>query len=272
VDIGSLEHDSQSLADLSVMAGELARVIFSRARGASRLHGGQVVEMVEAQRQASRSLPYVMTRRRSRQREFDAWRKTAPGSAIGASSISGVTGAQVQALAAVFRFVSRQQFGRVARELPLCPGAVEWVNLMRRQGTWVGVVSESWFVAAEINRRRLFADFALAHVLHFDGDTCTGRMQLQAAYQTAPGSPGPGFCKSRAVAHFRDDPSQPQVNEVWVVGKNHHDLALLQAADRAFVVAPGAHGLAQAAGAVGVSCFQDLMAHVPERQAQLDPA
>ena len=38
VDIGSLEHDSQPLLDLAVMANEVSRVIYSRARAAGRFH------------------------------------------------------------------------------------------------------------------------------------------------------------------------------------------------------------------------------------------
>jgi glucosyl-3-phosphoglycerate synthase len=68
VDIGSLEHDSQPLLDLTLMANEVSRVIYSRARAAGRLHVEQVIAMYESQRQAQAELDYILTRRRGRQR------------------------------------------------------------------------------------------------------------------------------------------------------------------------------------------------------------
>ena len=64
VDIGSLEHDSQPLQDLSFMANEVSRVIFSRARAAGRLNVDQIAAMYETQRQAAAELDYVLTRKK----------------------------------------------------------------------------------------------------------------------------------------------------------------------------------------------------------------
>jgi glucosyl-3-phosphoglycerate synthase len=67
VDIGSLENDSQPLQDLTLMANEVARVIFNRARAAGRLHVEQVTAMYEYQRLAASGIDYVVTRRKGRQ-------------------------------------------------------------------------------------------------------------------------------------------------------------------------------------------------------------
>lgn len=68
VDIGALEHDSQPLLDLTLMANEVGRVIFSRAKSAGRLHVEQVAAMYELQRQAATGVDYVLTRRKGRTR------------------------------------------------------------------------------------------------------------------------------------------------------------------------------------------------------------
>jgi glucosyl-3-phosphoglycerate synthase len=68
VDIGSLEHDSQPLLDLTAMANEVSRVIYTRARAAGRLHMEQIAAMYETQRQATATLDYILTRRRGRTR------------------------------------------------------------------------------------------------------------------------------------------------------------------------------------------------------------
>ena len=86
------------------------------------------------------------------------------------------------AVAALFKFVHRQQFERVAHALPIRPGVITCVNRLRRAGFMVGVVSDSYFVAAEILRRRIFADFALAHTLQFQSDVCGGTVRLNPAF------------------------------------------------------------------------------------------
>lgn len=68
IDIGHLEHDSQPLLDLTSMANEVSRVIYSRARESGRLHVEQITAMYENQRQATASWEYVMTRQKSRRK------------------------------------------------------------------------------------------------------------------------------------------------------------------------------------------------------------
>lgn len=289
VDIGRIENDSQPLLDLSLMATEVARVIFARAREAGRLHVGQVVAMVESQRQASSSLDYVLTRRRGRSRvlllDMDGTvteqrfvlalaRATGREQELLAllDQPNSDSATRSQAIAALFRFVPRQQFEQAAHAMPLRDGAIEWVNAMRRAGFMVGLVSDSWFVAAEIVRRRLFADFALAHVLHFEAEVCTGQLHLNPAFLGSEGSEGPALCKRHVVARLRDDRAEPRVAEVWALGDNLNDLAMLRAADRAWVIDPKHPHLARDADAQAVAGFAELMAAVPMPLPAAEPA
>jgi glucosyl-3-phosphoglycerate synthase len=283
VDVGSLENDSQPLHDLTAMANEVSRVIYSRARAAGRLHVEQITAMFETQRLATASIDYVLTRRRGRTRlllldmdgtvtaerfvvqlaracgqEAELWKLLdAPGDDAATRS---------ERIAQLFRFVHKQQFERVAHALPLRPGVIEWVNAMRRAGFMVGLVSDSWFIAADIVRRRVFADFALAHTMQFDGDVSSGSVHLSPAFQPPRGA-GSGhavaLCKSHVVRRFRDDATEPRLAEVWAVGDNANDLEMLRQADRAFVIEPKVPHLVRDAGATLVQGFEELMALVP---------
>ncbi len=285
VDIGSLEHDSQPLQDLTLMANEVSRVIYTRARAAGRLHVEQIVAMYETQRTAPSELAYVLTRRKGRSRVLllgmdgtvtpgrfvlELARATGREAAL-AGLLDGPADDAVtrsERLAGLFRFVHRNEFERVAQALPLRPGAIEWVNRMRRAGFMVGLVSDSWFVAAEIVRRRLFADFALAHTLQFQADVCSGSLRLNAAYLPRDGEEGPPVCQGRAVRSLREDRSAPRVTEVWAVGGQLNDLGLLRQADRAFVIGPQAVQLqVSLPGAVGVESFEALLAQLPDLQS-----
>lgn len=285
VDIGSLEHDSQPLVDLTLMANEVSRVIYTRARAAGRLHVEQIDAMYESQRTAQTELAYVMTRRKGRHRMLllDMDGTVTPGRFV--LELARATNREAELaklldtpaddsvtrserMAALFRFVHRAEFERVALALPLRPGAIEFVNYMRRAGFMVGLVSDSWFVAAEVVRRRLFADFALAHTLQFHSEVCSGSVRLNAAFLPRSGDEGSPVCKSHLLRRLRVDRGDPRVSEVWAVGRDLSGLELLREADRAFVMDPKSPQLiASLPHAVAVDSFDALLAVAPPLQA-----
>ena len=285
VDIGSLEHDSQPLLDLTLMANEVSRVIYSRARDAGRLHVEQVIAMYETQRLAQAELDYILTRRRGRQQvllldmdgtvttsRFAVEMARASGREAELMALldspSDDAATRSERIAALFRFVHQRDFERVAQRLELRPGAIEFVNRMRRAGFMVGLLSDSYFVAADIVRRRLFADFALAHMLQFDAEVCTGQLRLNAAFLAPSGDAGPPICKSHVVRRLREDLAEPRVTECWALGDNVNDLGLLRSAERGFAIDPKSPLLAEVPGVTVVSSFEELLAQVPQpRQA-----
>ncbi|MCE2915238.1 MAG: glycosyltransferase [Rubrivivax sp.] len=284
VDIGSLEHDSQPLLDLTLMANEVSRVVYTRARAAGRLHVEQVIAMYESQRTAQAEMAYVLTRRRGRQRvllldmdgtvtssRFVVELARATGREVALAKLldshGDDTAGRSERIAALFRFVHQREFERVAQGTPLRAGAIEFVNRMRRAGFMVGLVSDSWFVAAEIVRRRLFADFALAHTVQFDSEVCGGSVRINAAFLAREGDSGPPVCKSRVIRSLREDSNAPRVTECWAVGGSLNDLGLLRAADRAFAMDPESPLLARVPGVTVVGGFDEMLAHVPAIRA-----
>jgi glucosyl-3-phosphoglycerate synthase len=258
VDIGSLDNDSQPLHDLTAMANEVSRVIYSRARAAGRLHVEQIVAMYEHQRQAIATIDYALSRRRGRQKLLLLDMDGAVTPSTFTQELAKATGAEAalqtvlnestanrdtqQAhVATLFKFIHRQQFERVALGLAIRPGLIACVNRLRRDGFMVGVLSSNYFVAAEILRKRIFADFALANTIQFEGDVCTGELRVNPAFlptrksghdEAASAVPSLGH----VLRYFREDSSQPAVDEIWVVTHDAHDMPLLQAADRAFLI------------------------------------
>lgn len=280
VDIGSLEHDSQPLHDLVVMANEVGRVIFSRAKAAGRLHVEQITAMYETQRQAAAEIDYVLTRRGGREKlllldldgtvtpsrfAVELARETGHEAALmgmldGQASDAATRSASI---ASLFQYVHRAHFDRVARSLVIRPGVIEFVNQMRRRGFMVGLVSDSYFVAAEIVRRRIFADFAVAHTMSFNNDVCTGTLRLNPAFVADSCKGATPICKSNVLRHFLNDMTPPPVTMTWVVGDNVNDLELMRLADRAFAIDPKSPQLANEPGVTSIESFTDLLALVP---------
>ncbi|HOZ66722.1 MAG TPA: HAD-IB family phosphatase [Burkholderiaceae bacterium] len=282
IDIGSLEHDSQPLHDLTLMANEVGRVIFARAKAAGRLHVEQVAAMYESQRQAAAGIDYVLTRRKARQRllllDMDGT-VTQSRFAVELARATGHEAALMQLLdghsddaatrseniAKLFQYVHKKKFEQVARDLTLRPGVIDFVNQMRRRGFMVGLVSDSYFVAADIVRRKIFADFAMAHTISFDNDVCTGKIRINEAFCDSQ-TKIPAICKSNVLRRFLIDPNPPAINLTWVVGDNMNDLELMRLADRAFAIDSKSPILTAEPGITQISSFDELLALLPNHE------
>lgn len=286
VDIGSIEHDSQPLHDLALMANEIGRVIFGRARSAGRLHIDQISAMYESQRQAAAGIDYVLTRRRNRQRLLLLDMDGTITETNYIRELARFTGHQqelddlmvdtldantrVSRVAAMFRFVHKQQFTQVARELGIRPGVIDFVNQVRRRGFMVGVVTHSYFIAAELIRRRIFADFAMAHTLQFEQDVCTGQVRINSGF-LADGVGAGAMCKSHLLRRFLDDPTAPRIQLSWVIGSQAEDLPLMRLANRAFAFGSGDPPLRGQDGITVIDSFNDLLALLPDHELVTAP-
>ncbi len=261
VDIGSLEHDSQSLNSLALMAAEIGRVIFNRAKTAGRLNVDQISAMYEAQRQSSGEIDFLLSRRAGRKKLFllsmdstvtatnfcfelaRASGQLETLNAIEKDSFSDPT-ENTKAVAKVFQFVHKKKFEEVAVSIALRADIIELVNQLRREGFMVGVISDGFNIAAEIIRKRIFADFSIDHYIEFTHEVCTGNVRVNAAFLD-PLKPDIGpVCKSNVVKHFElDDQSEP-LESIWAIGNQLSDLPLLKLAHRAFTIAPSSTLLA----------------------------
>lgn len=255
VDIGSLEHESQPLTDLTSMATEVSRVIHDYSREAGRLHVEQIKEMYEVQRQAIASFEYVLTRQKNRTKLLllDMDDTITEGRFLdalaAATGVSEELGAimedqrlsdqeRCQQIIGLFKFVHRSQFEKVAMALELKPGVVDFVNHMRREQFMVGVISNHFFVGTEIIRKRVFADFALAHIVRFQNDICTGKLTINDVFCNEGDRADQRLCKSHVLNVFRAKNNPPLFKEIWAIGDGADDIKMLTMADRAFVIDP----------------------------------
>lgn len=287
VEIGSLEHDSQSLCDLTAMANEVSRVVFDRAKKVGRLHVEQVANMLETQRQAAASLSYILSRRKGRQKLLllDMDGTISPSRYI--VELAKASGKETELMeklreneldssphhdydksvirtgniGKIFRFVHRSVFEEVARSIKIRDGVVSFVREMRRQGFMVGIVTDSYFVAAEIVRRRIFADFALAHMISFDNAVCTGEVLINPAFVSDAGH-SQNVSKKHVLQYFLEDETDAQITETWAIGDNLNDLELLKTVNKAFVIDPKSPVVADA-GFKCISSFFDLRQEIP---------
>jgi phosphoserine phosphatase len=119
----------------------------------------------------------------------------------------------------------------------LTPGAVETIVGLRKCGYRVGIVTDSFFVASEIVRRRVFADFSVAHLMRFRAGRATGRITLSLAMVHPNGCAEHGICKANVMRHLIDFMGfRPE--DILAVGDGENDIGMLKAAGLSFALRP----------------------------------
>jgi hypothetical protein len=279
VDIGSLAHESQSLSSLSAMAQEVGRVIFDRARQSGRLSVDQILSVCELDRQNQADIDFVVLKVRRHEKivllplegvvtELDPHEvlaKTTGRSEKLRAAVElskGDATALLQAIAHTFRFVHQSEFDAAAHALPIRAGLIECVNQLRRDGYAVGVISDGFFQVAEIVRRRIFADFALANTLQFNAGVCQGAAGINRGFLLHDDEPlttaNTPFCVSHALAHMRAGERDRPLSHIVALGVYPSHQRLMEQADHRYTLATGAKVLQKQPSVITLSQVADL--------------
>ena len=280
VDIGSLVNDSQDLSSLGFMAQEVSHVILQRAKRVGRLSVDQIMSILELEQQNKTHIDRVLEKLRDcnklvlldmdgtiTQERYVVELAKKVGCLDQLNELLDTTvvdsATRSEHIAELFRFVHKSQFEQVARQIPLRNGVIEAINDLRRRGYKVGVVSDSYFVAAEVVRRRIFADFALAHIVLFENDVCQGTLSINPAFYHDHGCKEHPLCKSNVLRHIIDQNPQLAHGETIAVGDNLNDLHLLQQVSQGYIIEPKHPDLRQN-GLVEIHSFDELIRHMKE--------
>jgi HAD superfamily phosphoserine phosphatase-like hydrolase len=274
VDVGHVDHESQPLAQLGDMATQVARTLLDRAARHGRLRSAQLRDVADLERRGRASLATVAQKLgpASRLALFDmdgtllrdrfivelaqrTNRRAALSLFLDNPTLSAAE--RTRRIATLVRGVPLERFVEAARHLPLSPGAVEAVVGLRQRGYRVGIVTDSYDVAAETVRRRVFADFWVANSLRFRRGRATGHVQAPTAFAHDAGCPRHPVCKVNLIHHLSAavglDPGQ-----VLAVGDSDNDVCLLRAAGLGVAFRPKTSRVQAAAGFV----IEDSLAEV----------
>jgi glucosyl-3-phosphoglycerate synthase len=254
VDIGSLKHDSKPLELLGDMATQVARTILERAaewgrlrvtslraaRERERVHRTDLHNSLHMLKQTSKLAlldmdgtllngRYVMelARRADRVPQLTEL--------LDNPTMNAVT--RTRKIASVFAGIHQKEFSQTAREIPLMDGAVEMVVGLRKLGYLVGIVTDSYRIAAETVRRRVFADFVIAHVLKFRNDKATGRLTLAPAMLAPRSCRKHKLCKLNVLHHLSAEAGIALEN-VLAIGDSDNDACMLHVAGESVAFNP----------------------------------
>lgn len=266
VDIGHLEHESQTLERLGDMAKQVVRTLLLRADKLGKLSGSRLSEVEEVERLAQSELSTVLGSlgRVRRLALFDMDGTLVRGRFVTALAQNtgrsrelwkwldnhSVTDAERSwQIAQVFKGVPKDVFEQTARELPLVNGAMETIVTLRKLGFSVGIVSDSFRIATEIVRRRVYADFSVSNIVRFANGAASGEVE-QCPIWSAP-EPGMGClehdgCKGNAVRHLTDRLGIRR-KYVVAVGDSRNDICMFGQAGLAVAFEPKGNGVRDAA-------------------------
>ncbi|MCC7479603.1 glycosyltransferase [bacterium] len=254
VDVGHITHDSQSLERLGRMARQVTRTILQRARRHGRLDEKLLDEVWEIERHTESELSSSLHGMHGHDPivllgldrvvlrgtfAFEVARRHQRGREV--ASLLSQRGLdpeeRISRLAEALAGLERRQFEEAAREAEINPGVLETVRALRKAGRKVGVVTDAFYIGAEIVRRRIFADFAIAPSLHFEDVRNSGRVRFPSAFKNRRGCALHKICPSNVIwklsAALDVEPEQ-----ILVVGAPSRDLCLLREAEAALSYDP----------------------------------
>ncbi|HEX9005001.1 MAG TPA: glycosyltransferase [Blastocatellia bacterium] len=282
-DIGHIEHDSQPLEVLGDMATQVMRVILDRAARYGRLRSEQIREVQEVERHMCAELPLLLQKVAHADRlalidmdgvlldgrfVIELARRTHKLSALTHYLDHPTLSAESRTrfIASLFQGVPKETFIETARAMPLLPGAVEAVVGLRKLGYRVGIVTDSYFVASEIVRRRVFADFSVAHVLKFRHEKATGEVTLARAMMAHPrGCAEHRLCKLNVLRHLTEQ-TRLEPSGLIAVGDGENDVCLLRAVPTSFAFQPKSKNVRAAAQFVIDGELSEILNFVPQSE------
>jgi phosphoserine phosphatase len=173
-------------------------------------------------------------------------------------------------IAALFAGIPKRTFEQTARDIPLIRGARDAVVGLRRAGFRVGIVTDSFRVVSEIVRRRVFADFSIAHLMKFCRGVATGEVTLSPAMVHPQGCPHHPHCKRNAMLHLIEKMGIGP-DKVLAVGDSENDVCLLEAAGESVAYCPTTKKVRDAARHVVRGDLSQVLAIVLKEHAPAVP-
>lgn len=262
VHIGHIEHESKNLEDLGAMATQVARAILDRAAFYGRLRYSFARDARERERSVLATPDRVISRMGEIDRLalFDMDGTLFDGRFI--MALAAKTGREAKLakyldrldltpeyrtkrIAHVFAGLPADVFEQTAREIPLVAGAAEAVIGLRKLGYRVGIVTDSYHIAAEVARRRVFADFALSNVVEFRKGKSTGTVTLAPTMRS--GHTGRRAYDKLNALRFLSKRMGVPAKRVLAVGDGINDIGMLRAAGISIAFQPKSERVKRAA-------------------------
>lgn len=253
VDIGNIDHDHQPLSQLGKMSTQIVRVILDRASKYKRLDVLHLKDSYESQRVSQLQLTPIIKKINPEKKIalFDMDGTLVEGRFIDKLARYVNKEEQLQflldnpnmdpiyrtkAIAKILTGVPKSVFEKIASMIPLAKDAQKVIVELKKRGFSVGIVTDSYFIASEIIRKRVFADFSIAHLLSFKKGIFTGNLEISPFMLSEKCTKHP-YCKLNLLDHI-DHFFKIERSKIYFAGDGLNDICLLQNLANAVAVRP----------------------------------
>ncbi len=152
-------------------------------------------------------------------------------------------------IAKLLKGVSLQRLVRKFDEIPLVPGAEEFVKWLKSEGFIVVIVSDSYTVLVERVARRVGADEVYANILQVENDVITGELTMPLGWQLVKGCMRKSVCKLSALFKYMRKYDVP-LGRTLAIGDSNIDICMIKYAKLGVAFNPKSYEVAQAADIV----------------------
>jgi glucosyl-3-phosphoglycerate synthase len=252
IEVGHIEHSSRPLDHLAEMASQVVRAIFDRALRYKRFSSARIAQVAEVDRRRQAELAAVLDKIGEPERialvDMDGTLLKDRFVVELAKRVEKLKDllqfldhptmdavARTLAIAKLFAKTPLSVFHETAQSLTLTPGAEDMVVGLRKAGYRVGIVTDSYHFAADIVRRRVFADFTVAHVMKHQDGAATGELVLSPFMLHRRGCTQHRYCKANVLQNLSERTGVPALDFV-AIGDGLNDLCMLKMAGTSFAV------------------------------------
>lgn len=243
VSIGHIENDMQPLEQLGKMSREVAAVILkkSRHKEANNFETLEYIQTIREQmefaiRESSRQLKKIAifdmdnTLLRSSFIHTAAEKFGFKKQLLEIVTTQGNPFIRTKQIARLLKGRNISELLKLADEIEVTNGASELIELFRKNGFIVGLVSDSYDCITNHFKNRLSFDFSLGNELEFSKSIATGEVKIPSFFLLHDKSMcSHEYCKSHALAQVCSNFGVP-VSDTLVIGDSENDICIIKKA------------------------------------------
>lgn len=152
-------------------------------------------------------------------------------------------------IAALFAGVVRGDVVSAVESIPLAKNCEKAISLLKEQGWKVGIISDSYTVAAGAVAEKLGMDFVAANELEFENGRATGRVRMPMGWQEIGCTCRLSVCKRFHLEKYAKKFDMP-ISQTAAVGDTRADICMVRRAAKGIAFMPKDDDIKSATGMV----------------------
>lgn len=156
---------------------------------------------------------------------------------------------QTREIAALFAGLAKKDVESAIESIPLTKNCEQTIAELRNRGYKIGIISDSYTVAAGSVAKRLLLDFVAANELEMENNRITGRVVMPLGWERIGCFCKISVCKRYHLEKYADQYDVP-IENTLAVGDTKSDICMIQRAGVGIAFMPKDNEIAKATGKI----------------------